>query len=54
MEDESNHNNHRDATKERFGKLGDKFINISHNISLLMVALMNKFGPFEEVGGSNS
>jgi hypothetical protein len=35
-------------------KLEEQVIDISHNMALLMVALENKFGPFGEVGGSNS
>jgi hypothetical protein len=30
-------------------RLEEKFVDISCNMALLMVALMNKFGPFREV-----
>jgi hypothetical protein len=35
-------------------RLEEKFIDISHKMSLLMVALASKLEPFEEVGGSKS
>jgi hypothetical protein len=41
-------------TEERFVRLEEKVIDISRNMSLLMVALARKLGPFREVGGSNS
>jgi hypothetical protein len=54
MVDESVHNNPRDPTEERFVRLEEKVTDISHNMSLLMVALASKLRPFREVGGSNS
>jgi hypothetical protein len=54
MVDESSHNNPWDEVEERFSKLEEQVIDISCNMALLMVALENKFGPFGEVGGSNS
>jgi hypothetical protein len=54
MVDESIHNNPWDAVEERFVRLEEKVVDISCNMALLMVALVNKFGPFGEVGGSNS
>ena len=48
------HNNPRDPTKERFARLEEKFIDISCNMSLLIVDLANKFEPFREVSVSNS
>jgi hypothetical protein len=35
-------------------RLEEKVVDISHNMSLLMVALASKLRPFREVGGSNS
>jgi hypothetical protein len=35
-------------------RLEEKVIDISHNMSLLMVALASNLRPFREVGGSNS
>jgi hypothetical protein len=32
----------------------EKVIDISCNMAFLMVALLNKFGPFRDVGNSNS
>jgi hypothetical protein len=54
MADEFGHNNPRDLIEERFVRLEEKFIEISHNVPLLMVALVRKIKPFEEVGGLNS
>jgi hypothetical protein len=54
MADEFFHKNPRDATKERFMRLEEKFVEISHNIVVLMVTLVNNFEPFEDFGGSNS
>jgi hypothetical protein len=50
---DSSHNNPWDAAKERFVGLEENFIDISHNMNLLMVALTNKFRPSGEVGASN-
>jgi hypothetical protein len=35
-------------------RLKEWFIDFSHNMALLMETLMKKFGPFKEVGESNS
>jgi hypothetical protein len=35
----------QDATEERFVRLEEKVVDISRNMALLMVALVNKFGP---------
>jgi hypothetical protein len=35
-------------------RLEEKFVDIFHNMSLLMEALENNFGLFGEVGGSKS
>jgi hypothetical protein len=45
--------NPRDESKEIFSKMEAKVTNISHNMSILMLALKNKFGPFREFGISN-
>jgi hypothetical protein len=42
MVDESVHNNPRDPVEERFARLEEKFIDISRNMALLMVALASK------------
>jgi nicotinic acid phosphoribosyltransferase len=43
------HNNHHDATKERFSRLEENFFYLSRNMDLLMEALVNKFEPLKEV-----
>jgi hypothetical protein len=53
MENESTHNNSQDVVENRFLRLEEQVVDISRNMALLMKALANKFGPFEEVGGSN-
>jgi hypothetical protein len=40
--------------EEIFSRLEDQFVDISCNMTLLMVALANTFIHFKEVGGSNS
>ena len=47
------HNNPRDPTKEIFVSLEVKVTDISHNMSLLMEALVKNIRPFKAVGGSN-
>jgi hypothetical protein len=54
MVDEFVHNNPQDAAKERFLRLEEQVVDISHNMAILMEAPTNKFRPFQEVGGSNS
>jgi hypothetical protein len=54
MIDEPIYNNPLDAAEDIFVRLEEKFVDISHNISLLMAALANKFESFKEFGGSNS
>jgi hypothetical protein len=54
MVDESSHNNPQDIAKEKFLRSEEQVIDISRNMALLMGALANTFGPFEEVSGSNS
>jgi hypothetical protein len=54
MVDEYVHNNPRDPIEEKFVRLEEKVIDISCNMSLLMVALASKLRPFIEVGGLNS
>jgi hypothetical protein len=41
MEDESGHKNPWDAIEERFLRLEEKFIDISHNMALLMECKKN-------------
>jgi hypothetical protein len=53
MADESVHNNPQYLAEERFARLEDQVVDISHNMSLLIMALANKFGLFREVGGLN-
>ena len=53
MVDEFSCNNPRDEAKERFSKIEEQITNISCEMAFLMVALENKFGPFEEVGVSS-
>jgi hypothetical protein len=43
MVDESIHNNPQDPVEEIFVRLEEKVIDISHNMTLLMVALANKY-----------
>jgi hypothetical protein len=50
MVDGYSHNNPLDATKKRFVKLEEKFVDISCNMALVMVALENNFGTFGEIG----
>ena len=40
--------------EQRFTKLEIQIIDISFNMSILMVALESKFGPFDDFGGSKS
>jgi hypothetical protein len=54
MEDESNCNNPLDETEEIFSKLEEQVVDVSHNMTLLVVALENKFGLLGDVGGFNS
>jgi hypothetical protein len=54
MEDDFSHRNPHDEVIERFMKLEEQVVDISHNMSPLMVALENKFGIFGEVGSSKS
>jgi hypothetical protein len=54
MVNESSDNNTRDEEDEIFTKIEEKVSNISCNMALLMTTLANKFGPFGEVGDSNS
>jgi hypothetical protein len=54
MVDEFFHKNPPDLPKEIFVRLEEKVDDISHNMTLCMVALSNKLIPFEEVRGSNS
>jgi hypothetical protein len=54
MVDEFVHNNPQDLVEEIFVRLEEKVTDISHNMSLLMVALASNLRPFREVGGSNS
>jgi hypothetical protein len=54
MADDYIHNNPWDAMEEIFFRLEERVVNISCNISLLMVALENRFVPFRKVGVSNS
>jgi hypothetical protein len=51
MENEFIHNNPRDAREEIFARLEEKVFYISCK---LLIYLFNKFGPFWEVGISNS
>jgi hypothetical protein len=41
------------SSEDRFVKLEEQITYIYDNMTLLMVALEKKFGPFGEVGGSN-
>jgi hypothetical protein len=54
MKDESSHNNPQDVAEERFTRIEEKVVHISHNMALLLETIENKFGAFGEVGGSNS
>lgn len=54
MMDDSNNVNPWDEVDERFSKIEEQLSKISCNMIFLMEALKNKFGPFKEVGGSNS
>jgi hypothetical protein len=54
MEYDSGHNNPQYAVEERLARIEGKFVDISRNMVLFMEDLENKFGPFREVGGSNS
>jgi predicted neutral ceramidase superfamily lipid hydrolase len=53
MVDDSIHKNTQDTSEESFLRIEEKVVDISHNMSLLMVVITNNFGPFREVGGSN-
>jgi len=52
MVDEFNRNP-RGELEERFKRLEVQVFDISHNMSILMEALENMFGPFKEFGSSN-
>ena len=54
MVDEYNNRNPWDEIKDIFLKMEGKVTDISHNMSILMLVLENKFGLFKEFGGSNS
>ena len=43
-----------DRYNQQFTKMEIQVDNISHNVSILMVALARKFGTYSEFGGSNS
>ena len=47
-------NNPQHVLKEIFSKPEAQICDLSHNMSILMVSLHNKFGPFGEFGSSNS
>jgi hypothetical protein len=53
MANESVHNNPQDLVEERFVMLEEKVVDISCNMTLLMVDLTKKLRLFGEVGGSN-
>jgi hypothetical protein len=52
MEDDFVHKNPWDGMEERFSRLEEKVVDISHNMALIMASLENNFIPFEEVGFS--
>jgi hypothetical protein len=54
MANNSFHNNPQYMEEERFVRLEEKFIEISHNMFLLVEALASNLGPFKEIGSSNS
>jgi hypothetical protein len=54
MANESIHKNPQDLVEERFMRMEDQVVDISHNISLLTAALERNLKPFGEVAGSNS
>jgi hypothetical protein len=54
MADEFVHNNPRDLVEERFERLEAQFVNINHNMNLLMKTLARKLGLFGDDGDSNS
>jgi hypothetical protein len=53
MADKFVHNIPQDPTEDIFVRLEEKFVDTSHNMSFLMVALTRELGPFREVRGSN-
>jgi hypothetical protein len=53
MEDEFINKNPRYVVEDIFVRLEEKFTDISRKMALIMAALVNMFGPFGEVGGSN-
>lgn len=43
-----------DELEERFSNLESQVVQISHNMTIFMVALENKFEPFKQFGDCNS
>jgi hypothetical protein len=48
------HNNPRYPIEEIFARLEEKFVDMSHNMSLLKATLASNLISFREVGGSKS
>lgn len=46
--------NPHDLVEEIFSRSEQQVTDINHNVNLLMAALRNKFGIFEEDGNSNA